>query len=454
MKIQLSDHFTARRLFRFVLPGVIMMIYTSVYGVVDGYFVSNYAGKTAFAGLNLIMPVIMAIGTFGFMIGTGGTALVSKTLGEGDRAKANGQFSMLVYTVIAFGVAATALAELFLPQIARLLRADDALLPYCLEYGRIGLLSVTFFMLQNVFQSFLVAAERPRLGLLVSIFAGLANMVLDYVFVGLLHWGAAGAAAATAVSEVCGGALPLLFFFSRNSSLLRLGKPRWNARDLLKACGNGASELMTNVSMSLVNMLYNSTLLRYFGEDGVAAYGIIMYVNFVFVSVFLGYSIGVAPLVGYHYGAKNRSELKNLFSKSMRFIGFAGLSMFLLAQLTAPVMARVFAGYDEALSAMTRRAFALYATAYLFKGFNIYASSFFTALSNGAVSAAISFSRSLLFQLACILLLPVLFGAQTIWISVTVAEVCTLVLSVSFLITQNKRYGYAGAPATSGAAEP
>ncbi len=442
MQIRLSDHFTTKRLLRFVLPSVVMMVFTSVYGVVDGFFVSNYTGKTAFAGVNLIMPFIMILSTPGFLIGAGGTALVSKTLGEGDKKRANELFSLMVYTVIAVGALFLILGQIFLRDVALFLGADEAMLPYCVTYGRIGLLSLPFFMLQNVFQSFFVAAERPRLGLAVTVGAGVANMALDFLFVGAFRWGVAGAAAATAVAEFTGGAVPLGYFFAKNTSLLRLGKTRFDGRALLKTVTNGASELMTNVSMSLVNMLYNRQLIRFFGENGVAAYGVIMYVNFVFLSIFFGFSMGVAPVIGYHYGAKNRPELQNLFKKCAAFILAAGLAMFALAQLAAGTTAKIFTGYDAGLQALTATAFRLYTTSYLIKGFNIFGSAFFTALNNGGVSAAISFSRTLLFQAASIFALPALFGANAIWTAVTAAELCAVCLTAALTITQNKKYGY------------
>ncbi len=442
MQIQLSDHFNTKRLARFVLPSIIMMVFTSVYGVVDGFFVSNYAGKTPFAAVNLIMPFIMLISTLGFMIGTGGSALVSKTFGEGDKRRANELFSMLVYTVMLLGITVAILGEIFIRRVSILLGADEAMLEYCVLYGRITLLSLPFFMLQNVFQSFLVTAKKPNLGLAITVGAGVTNMVLDFIFVGVLKWGVAGAAGATAASEVIGGAIPLAYFFSQNGSTLRLGHARFDGRALLKTCTNGASELMTNVSMSLVNILYNFQLIKYFGENGVAAYGVLMYVSFIFVSIFIGYSIGVAPIIGYNYGARNDSELQNVFRKSMLFIGFSGLVLFALAEGLSLPLAHIFTGYDDGLYQLTLQAFRLFSFCYLVKGFNIFGSAFFTALNNGAVSAAISFLRTFLFQAAAIMLLPLLFGMNAIWLSLTCAEGITLIITILFMITKNKNYHY------------
>lgn len=443
MQIQLSEHFTYKKLLRFVLPSIVMMIFTSIYGVVDGLFVSNYVGKTAFAAVNLIMPFLMAISALGFMIGTGGSAIVAKTLGEGKKEQANEYFSMLVYLTLIGGIVLSALGILFSPLIARGLGADGALLTNCVLYARITLLSMPAFMLQNVFQSFFVTAEKPKLGLGVIVIAGVTNMVLDFLLVGVFQIGLAGAAFATVTSECIGGLFPILYFARRNSSLLKLGRTHFNGKIFLCACGNGSSELMTNLSSSIVNSLYNIQLMNLAGENGVAAFGTIMYVNFIFIAIFLGYSIGSSPLVSYHYGAGNHDELKNLFQKSLRLIGIWGLMLFILAQLIARPLAAIFVGYDADLFSMTQNGFRIYCIAYLINGFNIYGSSFFTALNNGLISAAISFLRTLVFQLAAVLLLPLLLGINGIWSAVAVAELLTLGLTVTFFVRNRKKYHYA-----------
>lgn len=443
MKIQLSEHFTYKKLLRFVLPSIVMMIFTSIYGVVDGLFVSNYVGKTAFAAVNLIMPFLMAISALGFMIGTGGSAIVAKTLGEGKKEQANEYFSMLVYITLIGGIVLSALGILFSPLIARGLGADGALLTNCVLYARITLLSMPAFMLQNVFQSFFVTAEKPKLGLGVIVIAGVTNMVLDFLLVGVFQIGLAGAAFATVTSECIGGLFPILYFARKNSSLLKLGRTHFNVKIFLCACGNGSSELMTNLSSSIVNSLYNIQLMNLAGENGVAAFGTIMYVNFIFIAIFLGYSIGSSPLVSYHYGAGNHDELKNLFQKSLRLIGIWGLMLFILAQLIARPLAAIFVGYDADLFSMTQNGFRIYCIAYLINGFNIYGSSFFTALNNGLISAAISFLRTLVFQLAAVLLLPLLLGINGIWSAVAVAELLTLGLTVTFFVRNRKKYHYA-----------
>ncbi len=443
MQIQLSEHFTYKKLLRFVLPSIVMMIFTSIYGVVDGLFVSNYVGKTAFAAVNLIMPFLMAISALGFMIGTGGSAIVAKTLGEGKKKQANEYFSMLVYLTLIGGIVLSALGILFSPLIARGLGADGALLTNCVLYARITLLSMPAFMLQNVFQSFFVTAEKPKLGLGVIVIAGVTNMVLDFLLVGVFQIGLAGAAFATVTSECIGGLFPILYFARKNSSLLKLGRTHFNGKIFLCACGNGSSELMTNLSSSIVNSLYNIQLMNLAGENGVAAFGTIMYVNFIFIAIFLGYSIGSAPLVSYHYGAGNHDELKNLFQKSLRLIGIWGLMLFILAQLIARPLAAIFVGYDADLFSMTQNGFRIYCIAYLINGFIIYGSSFFTALNNGLISAAISFLRTLVFQLAAVLLLPLLLGINGIWSAVAVAELLTLGLTVTFFVRNRKKYHYA-----------
>lgn len=442
MKIQLSEHFTYKKLLRFVLPSIVMMIFTSIYGVVDGLFVSNYVGKTAFAAVNLVMPLLMMLSALGFMMGTGGSAIVAKTLGQGDKERANRYFSMMVYVTVAGGVVLTLLGLVFLRPIVTALGAEGEMIGECLIYGRISLASLTFFMVQNVFQSFFVAAEKPHLGLGVMVAAGVTNMVLDYLFIVILGWGIAGAAAATAAGETVGGIVPLIYFSRKNTSLLRLTKTKIKGKILLKACINGSSELMTNLSMSLVNMLYNVQLMKLAGEDGVAAYGVIMYVNFIFLATFIGYSIGSAPIVGYHFGAQNHYELKNLFRKSLRLIGGWGVFLMLLAFMLSGSLARFFVGYDAELLAMTSHGLRLYALAFLVSGFNIYGSAFFTALNNGLVSAVISFLRTLVFQMAAVLILPRLLGVNGIWLAVLVAELMALGVTLQFFIRKKKVYHY------------
>ncbi len=443
MRIQLSDHFTYRKLMRFVMPSIIMMIFTSIYGVVDGLFVSNFVGKTAFAAINLIMPFLMGTSAVGFMIGTGGSAIIAKTFGEGKNEEANEYFSMLVYVTVIGGIVIAVVGFLFIRPISIALGATGELLENCVVYGRILLISLTPYMMQNVFQSFFVTAEKPKLGLHVIVVAGVNNMILDFLFIVIFQWGLAGAALATAISEFVGGTFPLIYFFRENNSLLKLGKFHFHGRVLLKTCMNGSSELMTNLSLSVVNSLYNLQLLAFAGENGVAAYGTIMYVNFVFISIFLGYSIGSAPIVGYHYGAGNHEELKNLTRMSITLVGSCGVALLALAQLLARPLSMVFVGYDPELFAMTTHGFRVYALDFLIVGFNIFGSAFFTALSNGAVSAIISFLRTLVFQVAVVLFLPLLLGIDGIWIAAAVSEVLTLFITVTFFVKKRKQYHYA-----------
>ncbi len=442
MDIKLSDHFTYKKLFRFVLPSIVMMIFTSIYGVVDGFFVSNYVGKTEFAAVNLIFPLPMMIGAIGFMIGTGGSALVSMTLGQGKQKEANEIFSMLIKTTVILGVVLSAVGFIFIEDIALLLGATEDMVEYCVIYGRFLLVALTFFMLQSVFQSFLVTAEKPTLGLVVTVAAGLTNVVLDFVMIGVLRLGIVGAALATSLSQVVGGLVPLLYFLFRNTSQLKLVPARVNYRALGKTCFNGSSELMTNVSMSLVNMLYNLQLMKYAGESGVVAYGVIMYTNFIFVAVFIGYAVGTAPIIGYHYGAGNRAEMHNVFEKSIRLNVIAGAIMTMVAIGAAGLLAGIFVSYDQVLLDLTKRGFVIYSLSFLVMGLNIYGSSFFTALGNGLVSAIISFLRTLLFQVVAVLMLPIFWGVDGIWCAIVVAEGVAFLVTISFLLCNKKKYGY------------
>lgn len=442
MKIQLSDHFNYRRLIRFVIPSVLMMIFTSIYGVVDGLFVSNFAGKTAFAAVNLIMPVLMVLGTVGFMFGAGGSAIVSKTLGEGNTEKANKYFSMLVYATIISGIILTIAGFIFLRPMAVLLGAEGDMLEGCVLYGRIIIAALTAFMLQNVFQSFLITAEKPHFGLIITVMAGCTNMVLDFLVVGVFKWGIAGAAAATGLSQCVGGIIPLVYFLGKNNSTLRLTKTGFDKKVIIKACTNGSSELMTNISMSLVNILYNFQLMKFAGEDGLAAYGVIMYAGFIFAAAFIGYSIGCAPVIGYNFGAKNHMELKNLFKKSMIIISVTGVAMLLFGEIMAHPLAKIFVGYDAELLSLTSRGFKIYSVAYLIWGYNIFGSAFFTALNNGLVSAIISFLRTLVFQIIAVLILPMILGIDGIWMAIIAAELMSLAVTIAFLINKKKVYHY------------
>ena len=443
MKIQLSAHFTYPKLLRFMLPSIVMMVFTSIYGVVDGIFVSNFAGKTPFTAINLIMPYLMMFGVLGFMVGTGGTALISKNLGMGNKEKANEIFTMLTLVCVIGGVVLTAVSMVFLRPAAILLGAEGQLLEDCVTYGMVVQTALVAYVLQFAFQSFCVAAEKPNLSLLMMVVAGVCNMVLDALFVAVLRWGLVGAAAATAIAQAVGAMIPIVYFARPNDSLLRFGKCRFDGKALLKTCTNGASELMSNLSMSLVGMLYNLQLMHYAGEDGVAAYGVIMYLNFVFMSVFIGVAIGTAPLFGFNHGADNRPELKNLFRKSMVILAVFSLVMTALAVLLARSLSAIFVGYDQALLEMTVRGLIIYSLSFLLSGFNLFGSSMFTAFNNGLVSAIISFVRTLVCQIAAVLLLPLVWELDGIWASIVVAELVALVLTVFCFIKFRKRYHYA-----------
>ena len=442
MKIQLSEHFTYSKLLRFVFPSIVMMIFTSIYGVVDGIFVSNYVGSTSFAAVNLIWPFVMATGAVGFMLGTGGSAIVAKTMGEGKEKRANEYFSMLIYVNAAAGILLSIIGFFFIRPITQLLGARETLLEEAVLYGRILLLGNAAFMLQNSFQSFFPVAEKPQTGLLVTVAAGITNMVMDYLLIVVFQLGLIGAAAATVLSYFVGGILPIFYFAKKNPSRLKLVKTKFYGRELLKSCTNGSSEMMSNLSMSIVNMLYNLQLIKIAGENGVAAYGVIMYVNFIFVAVFIGYAIGSAPIIGFHYGSGNQAELKNLFKKSLVIILVGSVSMTGLAEISALPLSKIFVGYDEVLLEMTQHGFCIFSLSFLFSGFNIFSSAFFTALNNGAVSAAISFLRTLIFQIISVIALPILFGIDGIWMAVVVAEILAMCIAAILLLKKRKTYHY------------
>lgn len=442
MNIRLSDHFSYSKLIRFTLSTIAMMIFTSIYGIVDGVFVSNCVGSDAFAAVNLIMPVIMILGSTGFMVGTGGSAIVSKTLGEKKLEKASEYFSMLIYLCIVSGVILSAIGIIFIKPLAELLGATGDIANNCIIYGRTVFFMMTGLFLQNAFQSFLVVAEKPKLGLAVTLLAGFTNMFLDFLFVYVLRLGVFGAAVATGISQFVGAIIPVIYFASGMNNILHLKKCRFNKDIIIKTFINGSSEMVTNMSMSLVNMLYNMQLMKYIGTNGVVAYGIIMYTGFIFSGTYIGYSLGSAPVISYHYGAGNKKELKSLFKHSIILLVISSVIMTLLAEVLAKYLAGIFVSYDKQLLELTTTAIRIYSVSYLISELNIFASSFFTALNNGFVSAAISFLRMFLFQIIMILLLPVIIGINGIWIAVTAAESLALVVSVVFVIINRKKYGY------------
>ena len=444
MTIQLSEHFTYKKIFRFALPSIVMMVFTSIYGVVDGTFVSNFVGKTPFAAVNLVWPFLMILGAFGFMIGTGGSALFAKTLCEDKKEDANRYFTMLITLVIILGLLLTILGLIVIRPLSSALGASGQMLEDCVTYGRTLVIFNTAFMLQSVFQSLFITAEKPRLGLIMTVIAGLTNMVLDALFIAVFKWGLVGAALATGLSQCIGGVLPLIYFMSpKNDTALKFVKTKLEGTVLLKACANGVSELMTTVSSSLVSMLYNFQLMRLAGQNGIAAYGAVMYVEFAFVAVFIGYSIGTAPIVSYHYGAGNNDEVKNMLQKSFKIMSILGITMMVFAQMLASPLAKVFVGYDKELFDMTVHGFRLFSFYFILAGINIYSSSFFTALNNGIISAIISFSRTLGFETLSVIILPIFFKLDGVWMAITVAEICAFVISMSFLISKREKYNYA-----------
>lgn len=440
--INLYDNFNYGKLLRFTFPSIIMLVFSSVYGVVDGYFVSNYAGKTSFAAVNFIMPVLMILGCIGFMFGTGGGALIAKTLGEKDDKKANEIFTMIVAVSVGVGVFLTVLGIALMPLISRLLGADGKMLDDSVLYGRIVTIGLPFYILQYEFQCLFATAGKPKLGLYVTAAAGFTNMVLDYLLVAVFPLGIIGAAAATAFSQLVGGVIPLIYFLRKNSSLLRFTKFKFDGRALFKTCTNGSSEFLSNIAMSVVSMLYNRQLMRYAGEDGVSAYGVLMYVGMIFMAVFVGYSVGVAPIVGYNYGAQNKEQLKNILRKSTVVIFVTAVVMFAASEFLSAPLSRIYVGYDQNLLEITVDAFKIFSFAFLFSGFAIFGSSFFTALNDGLTSALISFFRTLVFQAASVLIFPLIWDLDGIWISIVAADVMAVALTLVFVFAKRKKYGY------------
>lgn len=440
--IQISEHFTYKKLLRYALPTIIMMVFSSIYIVVDGFFVSKFANKTAFAAVNFIMPALMILGCFGFMFGTGAGALIGKTMGEGDDKKANEIFSMVVVASLILSAALTALGITFMPAIATLLGASGQLHDDSVLYGRIFVAGLPFYILQYEFQCLFPTAGKPHMGLWVTIAAGITNMVLDALFVGVFRWGVAGAAIASAIGQAVGGGIPLVYFMCRNGSSLRLSKFSFDFKAIIKTCVNGSSEFMSSVAFSLVGMLYNARLMKYADVNGIAAYGVLMYVGMIFNAIFIGYSVGTSPIVSYHYGAGNKQELKGLLKKSTIITSVVAVFMFAAGELLSYPLSEIFVSYDVELLEMTGHAFKIYSLAFLLCGFSIYGSSFFTALGNGLISALIAFLRTLVFQVAAVIVLPLLWGLDGIWWSIVAAEIMSVIVTSAFLIFERKKYGY------------
>lgn len=442
MEIRLSDHFTYKKLLKFTLPAIIMMVFTSLYGVVDGLFVTNFAGKTSLAAINFVYPVINILGTFGYMFGTGGSALVTKTMGEGDTDKANKLFSLFVYITTLLGVVFAVIGFSCLKPLLHALGAEGEMLSDAVLYGYILLAALPFWSLQFLFQIFFVSAEKPKLGLYVTLAAGFTNIIFDALLVGVFKYGIVGAAIATALSQLVGGAIPLIYFKLPNSSALKLTKTNIDYRAIGKASSNGLSEFVSGVANSLVGILFNTQLMKYAGENGVAAYGIMMYVSFIFIGIFFGYVNGSASLVGFNYGAKNYDELKNLRKKSINLMIISSIAMLVLSLSLSVPLSKIFAGYDKELYDLTLYGFKIFSISFVFSGIAIFGSSFFTALNNGVVSALLSFLRTVVYQVSCVLVFPLFFGIDGIWYSIVVAEALAFISTVICLLIFQKKYRY------------
>lgn len=440
--VHLNEHFTYKKIIKAVIMPIFMMVFTSVYSIVDGFFVSNYVNKTAFAALNLVFPTLMILGSIGFMMGAGGSALVAKSLGEGKKDEANKIFSGVVYATAIMGVTVTLLVVFFVKDISVLLGATEEMLPYCVTYARILVAGITLFMIQNLFQTFFIVAERPGLGFFIIAAAGVTNIILDAVFIIVAKLGLAGAAYATVIGQFVGSVIPVIYFFSKKNPSLRLGKPTFAPHIILKTVTNGSSELLSNIAASIVSIVYNFQLLKFAGENGVSAYGIIMYTSFIFAAVFIGYAIGVAPIVSYNYGAQTHAELKNVLKKSLVLNAVSGAVMTVISASLAKVLASIFVSYDPELLSMTTTAIRIYSVSFIFMGINIFTSSFFTALNNGLISAIVSFSRTLVFQIGAVLLLPLAFGINGIWKAIIVAEGLAFVMDAIFIFVYRKKYNY------------
>ena len=440
--VDMSAHFTTLQLLKYAAPSMAMMVFTSIYGVVDGFFVSNFAGSTAFAAVNFIMPFIMILCSVGFMVGTGGSALIASAAGEGDVPRANSYFCKLVTFTFMVGIVVAVFGFFFARPLAQLMGATGIMLDLSEIYARISMISLPFYMLQCLFQAFFNTAGKPKVGFVVTLCAGCTNIVLDIVFVGILGFGVEGAAAATVCSEFIGGGVSLIYFTRKNPTPYTYRPVLPNPRLIGRTCINGSSEMVANIAMSLVGMVYNIQLLRLLGENGVSAYGVIMYVSLLFSAIFIGYEIACSPLMSFQNGAGNTCEKRSLFKKSMLIISVASVILFVIGESCAYPIAYIFTGYNQDLCDLTVMAFRMYACSFLFMGIAMYGSAFFTSLENGLISAIISFVRTLVCELGAVIILPYLFGAQAIWLSFVVAEIVAALLSGLLIVAFSRKYGF------------
>ena len=439
-EIKLSDHFSCAKLLLFAIPTIGMIMISITYDVVDGYFVSNYIGKTAFSAVNIIYPFQLLLSMVGYMFGSGGSALIAAELGDGNQQNARLYFTAIIKAAAAIGVVLAVAGVLLLRPVAVMIGATPEILEYGLPYGRTLFLFLPIMILGYTFQSILITAEKPKLGLYISLGNLFSNALLDWLFVAVFKWGMVGAAVATGIGACLNGLVPLIYFARPNSSPLHFCKGRVQVKPLLKACGNGSSEMVNDMSTSLIFVLYNYQLLRMLGEDGVAAYGVTVFVEGIFAAVFYGLAMQATSIVGYHFGAKNYPELKSLLKNGIILNFISGILMFVLAQVSAPLISRIYVGYDETVYRLSVHAMRMYAFAFLLQGFNEYASAYFTGLNNGLVSGILAFTRTFLIQTVMILVLPLLLGTDGLWLAQAATEVFAAVIAIVFFITRKHEY--------------
>ena len=419
-----------------------MMLFTSMYGVVDGLYLSHFSGKEAFAAITLIIPLPLLIGAWAYMIGAGGSAVIAKAIASDRQKDANEYFSFLVLISVLGSILLAGIGEIFLEPCAKLLGANDEMLPFCMTYGRILIAAVPLYVLQNVFQSFLTVAEHPKIGLAINLVSAFLNMALNFVFIRITNEVVTAVALATVVSQFVGGITPFVFFVRSKSTTLRFGRPHMPMSLLGPVFANGVSEFVSEIFHPLASVMYNYKLMELTGLNGVAAYGVLMNVGFLFGSVFLGFAVGSAPLFTYKYEREDHDELHSLFIKSTISVVLMGFLLYGVACMIEGPFAAEFFGGDELLITMTEEAFALHSLSYMVMGLAVFASAFFTAIHDSRVSFLISFLRTLLFEVLAILLLPMLFDLNGVWAASLTSEVLTLLVTVGLLISKKEKYQY------------
>ncbi len=442
MEHALAKKFSLASLLLFAAPNIIMMIVLSMYIIVDGMFVARFIGTTALSAINMFYPAICFEMALGIMIATGGSAIAAKKLGEGKQKEAQNNLSFLMVVEGSFGIVIAVVGNLFTAEIVSFLGASAAQAPLSITYAKIIFSFAPAFFLQTAFQTFFVTAGKPALGLIVTILGGVANILLDYIFMAPLRLGVTGAAIATGIGYCIPAMVGVIFFLKAKTNPFHFVRPRFDGKVLLQACANGSSEMVTNLSNAVTTFLFNFTLLQFYGEDGVASITIILYFQYLFTALYFGYSNGIAPIISYKYGNDDRKQLQALFKNSVLFLIISSIAANVLLHFTISKLLTIFTAENSPVYQITLHGFSIYSMAFMIMGLGIFSSAMFTAFSDGITSAIISFSRTFLFIVGAILLLPAILGERGVWLAVPIAEAFGFLISILYLIGKKQKFHY------------